>query len=126
MSLCLVQVLRECCMSAADLAAAVCGCTADDAADFKVQEAFCVVLEDEVDEALSSSAVTCQSLWRVVGAWDVTQKRAFVKFVTGTDRWGRGFLACCHSWRGKKHCLMPPGTDCTSTPGLQPTLQQVE
>lgn len=89
----LLQVLQECCMSAADLAASVCGCTADDAADFNVQEAFCVVLEDEVDDAAaSSSAVTCQSLWKVVGGWDVDQKRAFVKFVTGTGRWGHACL----------------------------------
>jgi hypothetical protein len=74
-------------MSAADLATSVCGCTADDAADFNVQEAFHVVLEDAVDDAAASStAVTCQSLWRVTGCWDVAQKRAFVKFVTGTDR----------------------------------------
>jgi hypothetical protein len=73
------------------LAAAVCGCSADDAAGFsQLRTAFRVVLEDDPgddeDGAASSSAVTLQCLWDVLDSWDVVGRRAFVKFVTGTDR----------------------------------------
>jgi hypothetical protein len=79
-----------------DLAAAICGCSADDRTDFRVQEAFRVVLEDEADpdtEECSSSSITLVCLWQVLDSWGAEQKRAFVKFVTGTDRWA----AAAHS-----------------------------
>lgn len=87
-----LQVLRDCCLHGSDLAAAICGCSADDAAGFsQLQTAFRVVLEEEPGEdggggAASSSAVTLQCLWDVLDSWDVAGKRAFVRFVTGTDR----------------------------------------
>lgn len=84
--LCPLQVLQECCLQGTDLAAAICGCLADDAADFSVQQAFRVVLEDDTGDATSSSAITCQCLWQVLDSWEVADKNAFVKFVTGTHR----------------------------------------
>lgn len=88
-------MLQDCCLCGTDLAAAICGCSAADAdaAEFKVQRAFRVVLEDEQegfgdgsDSSSSSSAVTLHCLWAVLDSWDVTRRKAFVKFVTGTDR----------------------------------------
>lgn len=83
-----VQVLSECCLQGSSLAVAVCGATADSDTDFSVQEAFRVVMEDEEEggDVSSSTAVTCMCLWGVLDSWDVPQKKAFVKFVTGTDR----------------------------------------
>lgn len=89
--LCL-QVLRDCCLHGSDLAAAICGCSADDAAGFsQLRTAFRVVLEDDDPGedgggAASSSAVTLQCLWDVLDSWDVAGRRSFVRFVTGTDR----------------------------------------
>lgn len=83
-----MQVLQDCCLHGPALAAAICGCTADDTTDFRVQDAFRVVLEDdEADTSgLSTSSVTLQCLWAVLDTWDIVNKRAFVKFVTGTSR----------------------------------------
>jgi hypothetical protein len=51
-----------------------------------VQQAFRVVMEDDTDDDTSSSAITCQCLWHVLDSWEVADKKAFVKFVTGTER----------------------------------------
>lgn len=86
-----MQVLTECCLYGSDLAAAICGCVAGAVpADFKVQEAFRVVLEDEEAEGGGSSTTgaTLQCLWHVLDGWDTARKHLFVKFVTGTDRCG--------------------------------------
>ena len=91
-----LQVLQECCLYGADLALAICGCMPDGAADFKVQEAFRVVLEDDEEDADSmphSSRITLQCLWAVLDAWSVDRRRAFVKFVTGTDRQEHAYAA---------------------------------
>jgi hypothetical protein len=83
-----LQVLSECCLQGSSLAVAICGVTAGSDTDFRVQEAFRVVMEDEEEggNISSSTAITCMCLWSVLDSWNVTQKKAFVKFVTGTDR----------------------------------------
>jgi hypothetical protein len=79
-------VLQDCGLQGAHLAAAICGCSADDAADFSVQQAFRVLLEDDAGDATSSSAITCRCLWTVLDNWELAGKKAFVKFVTGAER----------------------------------------
>jgi hypothetical protein len=89
------QVLADCCLDAASLAAAACGGSAD--AHFRVQDAFRIVLEDAGadDDAVahtggSSTTTTSflvQCLWQVVDdRWCADKRAAFCKFVTGVAR----------------------------------------
>eukprot|EP00878_Enallax_costatus_P039215 GHUV01044779.1.p1 GENE.GHUV01044779.1~~GHUV01044779.1.p1 ORF type:complete len:179 (+),score=69.53 GHUV01044779.1:189-725(+) len=106
------QVLLACCFDGHSLAAAICGPAADTAeSDFDVRQAFSVLVDDEEGSsshqptamnalgqpsesiatqgtALGASTVelTVLCLWQVLDSWSPQQKRAFVKFVTGTDR----------------------------------------
>ncbi|WIA11861.1 hypothetical protein OEZ85_011947 [Tetradesmus obliquus] len=104
------QVLLDCCFNGASMACALCGAAVDDSADFDVQKVFRVVVDDE-DAASSSSSsqggedgtnqaaagsgsgrplsseqLVLQCLWQVLAAWGPEQKRAFIKFVTGSSR----------------------------------------
>lgn len=110
------QVLLDCCFDGHSLAAALCGPAADmDETDFDIRQIFRVVMEDDIEgssnigtaavaagkghvqhkstssnraHALVSGTMdmTAQCLWQVLDGFTPQQKRAFVKFVTGSDR----------------------------------------
>lgn len=110
-------MLLDSCFNGASMACALCGAAVDDSADFDVQKVFRVVVDDE-DAASSSSSrqggedgtnqaaagsgsgrplsseqLVLQCLWQVLAAWGPEQKRAFIKFVTGSSRCGLN-MAC--------------------------------
>eukprot|EP00882_Tetradesmus_deserticola_P012759 GHRQ01013524.1.p1 GENE.GHRQ01013524.1~~GHRQ01013524.1.p1 ORF type:complete len:218 (+),score=86.50 GHRQ01013524.1:219-872(+) len=107
------QVLLDCCFDGASLAIALFGEAADESADFQLLDVFRLVLEDDAAgdsrsgsrqicefagsrqaaatgvgtaQALSSEQLVLQCLWQVLATWDPQQKRAFVKFMTGSSR----------------------------------------
>ena len=113
---CNLQVLLDCCFNGASLACALCGAPVDVSTDFDVQKVFRVVVDGEEaasssssrqggDDgengtnraaagggrggALSSEQLVLQCLWQVLAAWGPQQKRAFIKFVTGSSRCGQ-------------------------------------
>lgn len=109
-------MLLDCCFDGHSLAAAICGPSADTTnTDFDIKQVFRVVLEDEEASSslgqtaaaaagnepvqpsnrivgqeaaseISTVALTVKCLWQVLDGWSPQQKRAFVKFVTGSDR----------------------------------------
>ena len=81
-----LQLLRGVQLSPSNLAVAICGRAEDGGgadADFTIGDVFRIAC---VDDEFAGSEPLTTALWRVVEAWPPAEKRAFVKFVTGSDR----------------------------------------